>query len=74
MYISSSTIVDDFILNLILRIVQSNSHKFFLSIDELNNRKCFINDVKTCIHELEDQLNDPANKAKAENILRKVSF
>ena len=62
------------ILNSIVRIIQSNSHNFFLSTDELKNRKCFINDVRTCIHKLEEQLNDPVNKAKAEQVLRKVGF
>lgn len=53
-------------------IVEANPKKFQISDDELNNRKTFIFNTRQNVQEMKNQLNNPKNKTKADEILRKV--
>lgn len=59
-------------LTLHSRIIKSNSFKFNISEEEINNRICFINNTRTCIAEIKEQLKDPQNQIKADRILKQV--
>ena len=54
-----------------ISIVEANPSKFQISQDDLKNRKMFIIQTRKTIGEMKAELNDPANKSKADKLLRK---